>query len=373
MSIFRLKIGIEHIDCRSLFMQNLAEKPIEDTNNWKKIVKKYNKPNALKSSWQLGSTLSLYIAGWVVAAYAWEISPWLTLLVAAISQVYFGRLFIFMHDCGHGSFFKSKKARSFWGHVTGVLWMTPFWAWTKDHATHHRHSGNLDHRGVGDIWTLTTKEYDEASTLKRFAYHICRAPFFILGFGGFYVYFLSQRFSRKTDGKRERKSLWLTNSLIVAQAVLIASITSLEFYLFYQFFLVYFGSVLSVLLFYVQHQYEDVYWSRGSEWDYQTAALEGSSYLKLPRIIQWASGNIGLHHIHHLSHQIPNYNLEKALNENELFQNPTTLKLKDCFRCFRLALIDMKKGRMVTFNEYKKSLKVVNSTQNEKYEELVQI
>ncbi|MBD64645.1 MAG: fatty acid desaturase [Halobacteriovoraceae bacterium] len=354
-------------------MQNLAEKSIANQEDWRKIVKKYKRSDLAKSSWQLGSTLSLYILGWVVAAYAWEISPWLTLLVAALSQVYFGRLFIFMHDCGHGTFFKTKKARSFWGHVTGTLWMTPFWSWTKDHATHHRHSGNLDHRGVGDIWTLTTEEYEQASALKKFAYRVCRAPFFVLGFGGLYVYFISQRFNRKTDGKRERKSLWITNGLIVAQAVLIASLTSLEFYLFYQFFLVYFGSILSVFFFYVQHQYEDSYWSKGDGWDYQTAALEGSSYLKLPRIIQWASGNIGFHHIHHLCHSIPNYNLEKAFHENEIFKNPTTIKLKDCVKCFNLALIDLKNEQMISFKEYKKSLKIVPTAKYENKEEFMQI
>ena len=358
-------------------MENIkqnSKNSVQDALNWRKIVKKYNKASALKSSWQLASTLSLYLLSWFVAYEAWSISPWLTLAVAAISQVFFGRLFIFMHDCGHGSFFKSKRARSFWGHVTGIIWMTPFWGWTKDHATHHRHSGNLDHRGVGDIWTLTVAEYEDSSKLKKFAYRVCRAPFFVLGFGGLYVYFFAQRFTKKSDGKRERKSNMVTNLGILAQAIIISSITSIEFYLFYQFFLVYFGSVLSVFFFYVQHQYEEVYWSKGSEWSYETAALEGSSCLELPKIVQWASGNIGFHHIHHLSHTIPNYNLEKAFNENKLFQNPVRLNLWDCAKCFNLALIDEKQGRMITFKEFKQSLGVATTgPEKQKYEELMHI
>lgn len=356
-------------------MENLKiqSEAIQDSLNWKKIVRRYNKPDFKKSAWQLSSTLFLYALSWFVAFKAWEISPWLTLAVAAIAQVFFGRLFIFMHDCGHGSFFKSRKARTFWGHITGILWMTPYWSWTKDHATHHKNSGNLDHRGVGDIWTLTTEEYAQASSLKKFAYRVCRAPIFVLGVGGFYVYFIGQRFSRKSDGKRERKSNHITNIGILAQAALISALTSIEFYLFYQFLIVYFGATLAVFFFYVQHQYEEVYWSKGDDWSYETAALEGSSCLELPKIVQWAAGNIGFHHIHHLSHGIPNYNLEKAFNENMLFQNPVRLNLWDCVKCFNLTLIDETRGRMVTFKQYKKSLKIVPKQEHQKYEELMHI
>ena len=330
---------------------------MEHSLSWRQIVKKYNKADARKSNWQLGTTLFLYLLSWVAAYYAYQVSLWACLAVAMISQVFYGRLFIFMHDCGHGSFYKSKKARTFIGYLTGTLWFTPYWQWTKAHATHHRHSGNLEHRGIGDIWTLTVDEYKEASWSMKLRYRLARTPFFILAVGGFYVFFISQRLYTKEDGKREKKSVLLTNTFIILMALGISSVTSFEFYLFYQFFLLYLGASLSVFFFYVQHQYEDVYWSDTGSWNYETSALEGSSCLKLPKIVQYASGNIGFHHIHHLSHSIPNYNLEMAYKENPLFQKPTVLRLSDCYACFKLALIDRKENKMITFQEYSKKMK----------------
>lgn len=327
--------------------------------NWRKIIRNYNKPNATKSNWQIGSTLLLYIASWFIAYEAYQISLWLCLGVATISQVFFGRLFIFMHDCGHGSFYKSRKARMFWGYVTGILWFTPYEQWSKAHATHHRHSGNLDHRGTGDIWTLTINEYEQASIGKKIFYRICRFPIFVIFFGGLYTYFGSQRLYMKEDGPNEKRSVWITNISIILLGAAITAVTNLEFFLFYQFFLIYLGSCLSVFFFYVQHQYEDVYWSKTESWDYETAAMKGCSNLAVPRIIQWASGNIGFHHIHHLSHAIPNYNLEKAFKENEYFQEPVTLSLWDCVKTFNLALYDLPGKRMITFKEYREGKKLL--------------
>lgn len=328
-----------------------------NTPHWSQIVKKYSRPSTLKSSWQLGSTLSLYVISWFVAYAAYQISLWHCLGVAIISQMFFGRLFIFMHDCGHGSFFKTKGARTFWGYVTGIIWATPYWQWTKAHATHHRNSGNLEHRGIGDIWTLTTKEYEDSSNLIKFFYRLCRFPPFVIGVGGLYTYFGVQRFFTKADGKRERRSVIITNFALVVMGIAISYATNMEFFLFYQFFLLYLGSCLAVFFFYVQHQYEDVYWSEANDWDYETAAMEGSSCLDLPVMIKWASGSIGFHHIHHLSHTIPNYNLERAMQENTYFQNPTKLNLWDCVKCFNLSLYDLDNKRMLTFSQYKSSKK----------------
>jgi omega-6 fatty acid desaturase (delta-12 desaturase) len=323
--------------------------------NWRKIIRNYNKPNPSKSNWQIGSTMALYVACWFIAYEAYQISLWHCLGVAVIAQVFFGRLFIFMHDCGHGSFYKSKKARTFWGNVTGIIWFTPYEQWTKAHATHHRHSGDLSERGTGDIWTLTVDEYKDGSFGLKLFYRVCRWPIFVVFVGGLYTYFGSQRFFMKTDGPTQKKSVIFTNISIILMGIVISSITSFEFYAFYQFFLLYFGSTLAVFFFYVQHQYEDVYWANKQDWDYETAAIKGCSNLKVPRMIQWASGNIGFHHIHHLSHAIPNYNLEKAFKENEYFQNSTTLTLWDCVKTFNLALYDLEAKRMITFGEYSRN------------------
>jgi omega-6 fatty acid desaturase (delta-12 desaturase) len=263
-----------------------------------------------------------------------------------------------MHDCGHGSFYKSKRVRTIVGYITGIVWFTPYQQWTKAHATHHRHSGNLNERGIGDIWTLTVDEYKKASFGRKLFYRVCRFPIFVVFVGGLYTYFGAQRFSTKEDGPKEKKSVWITNISIVIMGIAISTITSFEFFAFYQFFLLYMGSSLAVFFFYVQHQYEDVYWEEKENWDYETAAIEGCSNLKLPKIVQWASGNIGFHHIHHLSHAIPNYNLEKALNENEYFQNSTTLNLWDCVKTFNLALYDYDNKKMITFKAYTQNKKI---------------
>lgn len=325
---------------------------INEKTNWRKIIKKYNKPNATKSNWQILSTMALYIGFWFLAYEAYQVSAWLCFAVAAAAQVFYGRIFIFMHDCGHGSFYKSKRARTIWGYITGIVWFTPYQQWTKAHATHHRHSGDLAERGIGDIWTLTVEEYNEASMGRKLFYRVCRFPIFVVFVGGLYTYFGTQRFYTKADGPKEKKSVWITNLSIIAMGFIISSITSFEFFAFYQFFLLYMGSCLAVFFFYVQHQYEDVYWEKKENWDYATAAIEGCSNLKLPRIVQWASGNIGFHHIHHLSHSIPNYNLEKAFKENKFFQTSTTLTLWDCVKTFNLALYDFDRKEMITFKKY---------------------
>lgn len=322
--------------------------------DWRSIVKNYNKPVNWKSNWQVFNSFGLYILSWIVAWQAWQISAWLTLLVAAIAQVFYGRLFIIFHDCGHGNFYRTKKWRTFWGYMTGIVWWSPYWQWTKSHATHHRHSGNLDHRGIGDIWTLTTDEYEEASFWTKAMYRLYRFPLFEVTIGAIYIFFIWHRFTTKNDGKRERKSVYITNVAIILMAIAVSALTSFEFYAFFQFFLLFMGGFLGITFFYVQHQYEEVYWRETKDWDYATAAMEGCSYLKLPRLLQWASGNIGFHHIHHLSHNIPNYHLEKCFDENPEFQHPKILTLKDIWGCFMLGLYDAKNKKMLTFGQYKK-------------------
>ena len=321
--------------------------------DWRKIVKKYNKPVNWKSNWQVFNSFAVYILCWFVAWAAWEISPWLTLLVAMVSQITFGRLFIIFHDCGHGNFYRSKKARTFWGYMTGIVWWTPYWQWTKSHATHHRNSGNLDERGIGDIITKTAEEYQNCSAVEKFLYRLYRSPLVAVVLSAFYVFFIQYRVKCKHDGKREIKSVHITNIAIVLMGIGISMLTSFEFFAFYQFFLLLFGGILGITFFYVQHQFEEVYWKEGKEWDYETAAIEGCSYMKLPKLLQWASGNIGYHHIHHLSHSIPNYNLEQAYNEQEYFRQSKTLELKDMWGCFRLGLYDAKNKKMIKFSELK--------------------
>lgn len=320
--------------------------------NWATMIKPYQKPNRLKSYWQILNSLVIFTGLWFVAYEAYQVSVWLTIPVALVAQLVFLRLFIILHDCGHGSYFKKKKERDFWGTVCGIITFTPYHQWASEHADHHKGSGDLEKRGRGDVWTMTLQEYKDASWFKQTFYRLYRFPVFMLTIGTIYNFIVMHRFTTSLDGEKERRSVFVTNIGIIIMGAIISAFTSLEFFLVYQLSLVMFGGAFGIGLFYVQHQFEGVYWSRGKEWDYETAAVYGSSYLKLPRILQWASGNIGFHHIHHLSPMIPNYELERCYNEQSYFQmDELTITLKDIARCYNLHLYDEDSGRLLTFKE----------------------
>lgn len=322
-------------------------------NDWKKVVKQYTTPSRSKSIFQLVNSIGPYLIGWALGFQAYKIHPILAILTSLICTLFFLRIFIIFHDCGHGSFFKTKKWRTFWGHVCGVITFTPYWQWTRTHATHHRHTGNLDKRGIGDVDTATIEEYKNFSKIRKFWYMAKRNPFVMLLGGPILLFMLQYRFTMKEDGPRERRSVYLTNILLVLKAVVFSQIFGLEFYLVYEFATIFFGAFFGIYMFYVQHQFEDAYWSKSENWSYVDACLKGSSFLKLPKILQWGTGNIGFHHIHHLSHRIPNYYLEKAHNENKMFQSPPTLTIGSSLKSLNLVLFDEKNDKMITYKEYR--------------------
>lgn len=231
------------------------------------------------------------------------------------------RLFIIHHDCGHGSFFKSRRANDVWGFITGVLNFTPSQHWRWEHAVHHSSSGNLDRRGMGDIWTLTVQECLECSRWKRFVYRLVRNPGVLFVLAPLYMFLIKHRFPKARAGRRERQSVYWTNLGILGLGDGLSLVFGLEAYLVIHLTALVLAGSAGVWLFYVQYQFEGVYWQRNDQWDYLTAALQGSSYYKLPGILRWFSGNIGFHHIHHLSPRILNYNLERCHNAEPLFQS----------------------------------------------------
>jgi len=325
--------------------------------NWRRLVRKYMKPNSLKSYWQIFNSVVPYALSWVVAYYAYQYSALLCLAVAAVAQVFLLRIFIVMHDCGHSSFFKSKKFNSFWGFVCGVITFSPYHQWTSTHHTHHKHSGNLDYRGVGDIDTLTVAEYAKLGKWQKLKYKAVRSPFVFLILGGLYTFLLEHRFTKKNDGFKERMSVHGTNLAILLFGITMSYFTGFGFYVLFQLSVLGLAASAGIFLFYVQHQYEDVYWRGKKDWDHFEASMKGSSYLKLPKVLQWATGNIGFHNIHHLCSSIPNYNLEKAYKENKIFQNCTQLGLKESVRCLFLNLYDTETNRLISFKEYRKRFK----------------
>jgi len=299
--------------------------------------------------WQIVNTLVPYTLLWVAMFFSLSVSWWLTLPLAVLSGAFLVRIFIIFHDCGHGSFFASRKANDIVGSLAGVLTFTPYHHWRWEHALHHASSGNLDRRGTGDVWTMTVQEYLESSRWRRLAYRLARNPVVIFVLAPLYIFLFEQRFPSAGAGRRERRSVHWLNLAVVGMAAALSALFGLKAYLLIQVTALTAASTAGVWLFYVQHQFDGVYWERGAAWDYTAAALEGSSFYKLPRIAQWFSGNIGFHHIHHLSPRIPNYNLERCHRADPLFQQVRAITLFASLRSLSLRLWDEQHGRLVAF------------------------
>jgi omega-6 fatty acid desaturase (delta-12 desaturase) len=321
---------------------------------WREIVARYQTPGVKPAVWQLVSTLVPLVVSFVLMYWSLSVSYWLTLLLAIPAAGLTIRTFIIMHDCGHGSFLPSKTWNNVIGWITGILTTTPYAHWRREHAIHHATSGHLEQRGTGDISTMTVREYLSASPLRKFWYRIYRNPVILLGFGPAFLFIKHRWPTRSIAGRKEVWNVHLTN---LALAALITTLSLLigfrEFMLIWLPIFLLSGSA-GVWLFYVQHQFEDAYWRGGEDWDYATAAVAGSSYFRLPKVLQWFTGNIGFHHVHHLSPKIPNYRLEKCHRENPTFQKVVTLTLRESIHTLGLRLWDEESGRMVGFGHLRR-------------------
>jgi omega-6 fatty acid desaturase (delta-12 desaturase) len=282
------------------------------------------------------------------------ISWWLTVPLAVIAGGFLVRIFIIFHDCGHGSFVKSRTANDTIGFITGMLTFTPYFHWRWEHAIHHANAGHLDKRGTGDVWTMTVQEYLESSRWKRFAYRLARNPFILFVIAPLFLFLVRQRFPSSKATRRERLSVYWMNLAILATAIGLSAVFGIKQYILIQLCVLGVAGSVGVWLFYVQHQFEGVYWERGDNWDFTMAALKGSSFYKLPRIFQWFSGNIGYHHIHHLSARIPNYNLERCHNAHPIFREVKPITLISSLKSFAFRLWDEQDRRLVSFGHIKK-------------------
>ncbi|HKP91141.1 MAG TPA: fatty acid desaturase [Thermoleophilaceae bacterium] len=290
-----------------------------------------------------------YVALTAAMYLALDVSYLLTLALAVPTAGFLVRTFIVFHDCGHGSFLPSRRGNTWVGVIAGVFVFSPFHAWKHEHAIHHATSSDLDRRGVGDVDTWTVREYAEAPLRARLGYRFMRNPFVMLGLGPFWAMAIEPRWSQGTGRPLDRRSVIGTDILLFATIAALVWLVGWQAYLMVQLPVILLAGGSGIFLFYVQHQFEDVYWQRGDDWSYAEAALKGASYLKLPKVLQFFSGNIGLHHVHHLSARVPNYNLQAAHDDNEFFHDVPTLTLWDGIKTLRFRLYDEDGGRMVTF------------------------
>lgn len=323
----------------------------ESDRSWESVVMKYNRPDLKKSIWQICNSVIPYVIMWYLMYRSLEYSYLFTLLLSVLASGFLIRIFIIFHDCGHRSFFVSKKANNIVGMIMGMIAFTPFFKWHHLHWIHHATSGNLDKRGSGDIWTMTVDEYRKSSRGNRFFYRAFRNPFFMFTIGPLLMVFFQNRTTTKRMTKLEKQNVYLTNFILLLSAVLISLLIGVKAYLLIQIPVLLISHSMGLWLFYIQHQFDDVYWEREGKWDYKVSAIRGSSYLKLPAVLQWFTGNIGFHHVHHLSSRIPNYYLEKCHRENELFRDVKPIVLFKTFRALTLGLWDEANRKMISFRK----------------------
>ena len=332
----------------------------EATSKWKGIVAEFQKPSFVRASWQVFNSIGPYFALWGLWIYmslGLSLSLWWALPPALLAGMFLVRVFIIFHDCGHGSFYKSKKANNYLGFISGLLTFTPYFHWRWEHSVHHATSGDLDRRGMGDIWTLTVKEYLESSRWRKISYRLVRNPIVLFLIAPIFLFLALERFPSKNAKPREKRSVWLMNFALLAMAAGLISIIGFLPWLVFQLAAMIMASSCGVWMFYVQHQYEDAYWVEGEDWDYTTAAIQGSSYYELPKILQWFSGNIGFHHIHHLSPMIPNYNLEKCHMADPFFREVKSMTLLSSLKSINSRLWDEDSKKMISFRELKRQLR----------------
>ncbi|WP_215143110.1 fatty acid desaturase [Exiguobacterium qingdaonense] len=327
----------------------------------RKHVSPFEKADIRISVRQMINTILPFLVSWFLAYQLLSVSIFLTLPFTLIAAGFVVRMFIIFHDCTHGSFFKNKKANAIVGTITGILTLFPYEKWKREHAIHHASSGNLDKRGVGDIWVMTIEEYVEASKWTRLQYRLYRHPLVMFGLGPLWLILVTSRFNRKDARKKERQNTYIINTSLVLLYSALIYVIGWQAFLIVQGTTMFIAGVLGIWLFYVQHTFEDSYFEDEQEWDYVKAAIEGSSYYELPKVLQWVTGNIGFHHVHHLSPRVPNYHLEKAHTSTPPLQRATTIGLFSSLKSLRYKLYDANNKTFVTFRDVRHLLRRANA------------
>ena len=328
-----------------------AARPRAQAPWWREALAPYVRPATGRALLDLATSVVPYIALSVLMYLALDVSYVLTLAVGIPAAGFLLRTYIVFHDCAHGSFLPGKRANVWLGRALGVIVFSPYQAWRHNHAVHHATAGDLDRRGVGDLPTMTVAEYSAASRRKRIGYRLFRNPLVMFGIGPIYALVIQPRLWSRDDRPRNKRSVIATDVALAIVIGLLCWAIGWQEYLLVQLPTAWLAGAAGVWLFYVQHQFEDVYWEKGDGWSYADAALRGSSYLRLPKVLQFFTANIGLHHVHHLSARVPNYNLQRAHDANPVFHDVPTLTLAEGMRTVRLKLWDEERGRLVGWRE----------------------
>ncbi len=321
-------------------------------SEWTAIVSKYAGADVRRAVWQVVNTLvPLSVLLWAMF-YFLDAAPWVAALLVLPGAGLLVRTFIIMHDCSHSSYLPWPKINDALGFVTGVLTLTPFAQWRRDHALHHASSGDLDRRGHGDVPTITVKEYLERDARGRLIYRLIRHPLSLMLVGPLHL-MLNQRFRGRSKATKTKQlySVWYTNLAIAAAITVSILVWGPRAFLLVYLPCMYVAAAAGIWLFYVQHQFEDAYWETHDEWDYATAAITGSSHLRLNPILQWFTGSIGLHHVHHIGPKIPNFRLQEAHDDNPIFEAAPTMTIRMGIKALRLALYDEDAKRLVRFSD----------------------
>lgn len=319
------------------------------------VLASHQKPVLRSSVWQLLNTLVPYVLLWALMILTIEVSYALTLGLAVVASGFLVRVFIIFHDCAHGSFVKTARMNRLLGTLTGVLVFTPYAQWRYQHLLHHSSSGNLDRRGTGDIWTMTVDEYLAAPFVTRLCYRIVRNPIFLFFIAPLYLFLVEYRLPSRKSTSSARRDVILTNLVLLGIVLIMWATIGIGPYLLIQIPVLMSAGVLGFWLFYIQHQFEDVYWERRKDWDFKTAAVKGSSFYKLPKVLQWFTGNIGFHHVHHLWPTIPNYNLEKCHEKIPMFRQIKPVTLWSSRKSLSSRLWDERQKKLISFGQVRRS------------------
>lgn len=325
----------------------------------------YAQPDSRKALYQVFNTFVPYLGLWALMIYTvlQGLSIWITLALSVVTSAFLVRLFVLFHDCCHGAFFPWRWGNRVFGYMAGVLTFTAYEDWQRTHIIHHANSGDLDNRGVGDVWTLTVEEYLSAPRQKRLAYRVFRNPLILFSIIPLFLFLIVHRFPSQGAKKRENHSVLLTNIGIAAVIIILSITLGFQNYFLIQFPMLLIAASIGTWLFYIQHQYEEAYWSRNDNWDLTRSGLEGSSYYQLPALLQWIGGNIGFHHIHHVRANIPNYNLQRCHNEIDAFQSVKPLTFRKSLQSLWLNLWDEQDQKLVSFRSISRMPRAKNHNQ----------